>query len=57
MTRHEGQMKTNMVPYPSGAFVPERDLGSIPVLECVHLGIEFGGRCWSVTIWGSNSAA
>ena len=43
MTRHEGQMKTNMVPYPSGAFVPERDLGSIPVLECVHLGIEFGG--------------
>ena len=43
MTRHEGQMKTNMVPYPSGAFVPERDLGSMPVLECVHLGIEFGG--------------
>ena len=38
MTRHEGQMKTNMVPYPSGAFVPERDLGSMPVLECVHLG-------------------
>jgi len=35
--------KTPMVPYPSGAIVPERDLGSIPVLECSHLGIEFGG--------------
>jgi branched-chain amino acid transport system ATP-binding protein len=32
-----------MVPYPSGAIVPERDLGSIPVLECSHLGIDFGG--------------
>ncbi len=35
--------KTPMVPYPSGAIVPERDLGSLPVLECSHLGIEFGG--------------
>ena len=43
MNRNQSQMKTNMVPYPSGAFVPERDLGSMPVLECIHLGIEFGG--------------
>ncbi len=28
---------------PSVAFIPERDLGSVPVLECRHLGIEFGG--------------
>ena len=35
--------ETRMVPYPSGSFVPERDLGAQPVLECSHLGIEFGG--------------
>ena len=34
---------TPMVPYPSGAIVPERDLHSMPVLETRHLGIEFGG--------------
>ena len=32
-----------MVPYPSGAIVPDRDLGERPALECIHLGIEFGG--------------
>ena len=37
------RQQTPMVPYPSGAFVPERDLGTMPVLECSHLGIEFGG--------------
>ena len=37
------RQQTPMVPYPSGAFVPERDLGSMPVLECSHLGIDFGG--------------
>ena len=35
--------ETPIVPYPSGSFVPERDLYSMPVLECSHLGIEFGG--------------
>ena len=35
--------ETPIVPYPSGSFVPERDLNSMPVLECSHLGIEFGG--------------
>ena len=32
-----------MVPVPSRAIVPERDLDKAPVLECSHLGIEFGG--------------
>ena len=32
-----------MVPFPSRAIVPERDLGKCPVLECSHLGIDFGG--------------
>ena len=34
---------TKMVTYPSNAVIPERDLGKSPVLECSHLGIEFGG--------------
>ena len=34
---------TRMVPVPSHAIVPERDLGKQPVLETSHLGIEFGG--------------
>ncbi len=32
-----------LVPYPSGAYVPERDVKEIPVLETHHLGIDFGG--------------
>ena len=43
MSEAKIRQNTPMVPYPSGAMVPERDLGSIPVLECSHLGIEFGG--------------
>ena len=35
--------KPNMVPFPSHSIIPERDLGSAPVLECSHLGIQFGG--------------
>ncbi|MEE0968669.1 MAG: ABC transporter ATP-binding protein [Clostridia bacterium] len=35
--------KPKLVPYPSNAFVPERDLGKRPVLEVNHLGIDFGG--------------
>ena len=34
---------SRLVPYPSGAFVPERDLHDMPVLEVRHLGIDFGG--------------
>ena len=43
MTEQNNRPKTKMVTYPSGSFIPERDLGSPPVLECSHLGIEFGG--------------
>ena len=34
---------TKMVPFPSRAIVPERDIDKRPVLECTHLGIDFGG--------------
>jgi len=43
MSETKQRQQTPMVPYPSKSFVPERDLGNIPVLECNHLGIEFGG--------------
>ena len=36
-------LDTKMVPAPSHAIIPERDLYSRPVLEARHLGIEFGG--------------
>ena len=32
-----------MVPVPSHSIVPERDVGRDPILECRHLGIDFGG--------------
>ena len=35
--------KPKMVPVPSHSIVPERDLHKLPVLECQHLGIDFGG--------------
>lgn len=35
--------KGKMVPVPSHSIIPERDLGKTPVLECNHLGIDFGG--------------
>ena len=34
---------SRMVPYPSRAIVPERDVDRTPVLEALHLGIDFGG--------------
>ncbi len=34
---------TKMVPVPSQSIIPERDLDKMPVLECQHLGIDFGG--------------
>ena len=36
-------LKTKMVPVPSHSIIPERDLGKTPILECQHLGIDFGG--------------
>jgi len=35
--------KTKLAPMPSVNFLPERDLGFPPVLECRSLGIDFGG--------------
>ena len=35
--------KGKMVPLPSTAIIPERDLDKTPILECRHLGIDFGG--------------
>ena len=35
--------KPKLVPVPSNAFVTENDAGLPPVLETVHLGIDFGG--------------
>ena len=40
MTERE---RTTMVPFPSDAIIPERDLGTRPVLDTRHLGVEFGG--------------
>ena len=35
--------KGKMVPVPSHSIIPERDLYKSPILECSHLGIDFGG--------------
>ena len=35
--------KGRMVPVPSRAIIPERDIDKSPILECSHLGIDFGG--------------
>lgn len=34
---------TKLVPVPSTNKIPERDVGKSPILECRHLGIDFGG--------------
>ena len=35
--------KTKLVPVPSTNIIPERDVDKRPILECRHLGIDFGG--------------
>ena len=35
--------KGKMVPVPSHSIIPERDVDKSPILECSHLGIDFGG--------------
>lgn len=35
--------KGKMVEFPSRSIVPERDVNKTPILECIHLGIDFGG--------------
>ncbi len=42
-SRVRASERTRMVPLPSDGIVPERDLYATPVLECRHLGIDFGG--------------
>ena len=32
-----------LVPVPSGAMIPDRDIDKKPILECIHLGLTFGG--------------
>ncbi len=34
---------SRLVPLPSNAFVPERDVDKSPILEARHIGIDFGG--------------
>ena len=34
---------TKLVPVPSTNKIPERDVNKRPILECRHLGIDFGG--------------
>ena len=34
---------TKLVPIPSVNKIPERDIDKSPILECQHLGIDFGG--------------
>ena len=36
-------MKTKLVPIPTKSLVPERDVNKRPILECINLGISFGG--------------
>ena len=36
-------MFSKLVPVPSGAMVPDRDVDKSPILECINLGITFGG--------------
>ena len=35
--------KTKLVPIPSVNMIPERDIDKPPILECINLGISFGG--------------
>ena len=39
----ETKYKSPLVPLPTNAFIPQRDLDKIPVLEASHPGIDFGG--------------
>ena len=43
MSANNNYPKPKLVPLPSTNIVPERDVGKRPILECRHLGIDFGG--------------
>ena len=36
-------MFSKLVPVPSGSLIPDRDIDKSPILECINLGITFGG--------------
>lgn len=36
-------MFSKLVPVPSGSMIPDRDIDKSPILECIDLGITFGG--------------
>ena len=43
MARVKSKNESPLVNMPSDAYIPERDLDKMPVLEARHLGIDFGG--------------
>jgi len=43
MSDHQNYPKPKLVPVPSTNMIPERDADKSPILECRHLGIDFGG--------------
>ncbi|MBE7004360.1 MAG: ABC transporter ATP-binding protein, partial [Ruminococcaceae bacterium] len=43
MSERKKRLPTKMVPVQSHAIVPDRDADKSPILECYHLGIDFGG--------------
>ena len=43
MAKIKSKNASPLVNMPSGAYIPERDLDKLPVLEARHLGIDFGG--------------
>ena len=36
-------MLSKLIPVPSSGLLTERDIGKSPILECINLGITFGG--------------
>ena len=36
-------MGSKLVTIPSKSMIPERDIDKSPILECINLGIQFGG--------------
>ena len=43
MAKVKSKNESPLVPMPSEAYIPQRDLDKLPVLEARHLGIDFGG--------------
>ena len=43
MSKVYSKNESPLVPLPTNAFIPQRDLDKTPVLEASHLGIDFGG--------------